>query len=61
MLDYVKTILIKVSFDGNLFEKELSKAIGILLTEELKELRRWCYVQFGHIYSEILNKHFIQI
>ena len=58
MLEYVKTILIKVSFDCKLFEKELSKAINILLSEELKELKRWCIDQFGHIYYEIMHKHF---
>ena len=27
MVDYVKTVLSKVSFDGHLFEKELLKAL----------------------------------
>jgi hypothetical protein len=61
MLEYVKTILKKVSFDRKLFEKELIKALQILLPIELKELKKWCYEQFGHIYQVILNKHLSHI
>ena len=62
MLEYVKTILKKVSFDRRLFEKELIKAIGMLIPTELMEFKEWCYDQFGHLYKKILNKHFaIQI
>ena len=39
MLEYSKTILSKVSFDRNLFEKELAKAIK-LVGEELEGVRR---------------------
>ena len=31
MLEYIKTILQKVSFDKALFEKELAKAINMLI------------------------------
>jgi hypothetical protein len=58
MLEYVKTILNKVSFDRSLFEKELKKAIKLLIPAELIEFKEWCYDQFGHLYSPILNKHF---
>ncbi len=61
MLEYVKTILKKVSFDSNLFEKELVKAIKELLQPELQELKKWCYDQFGDIYYAILNKHFSNV
>ena len=61
MLEYVKTILKKVSFDRKLFEKELIKALKILLPIELKALKKWCYEQFGHIYQLILNKHLSHI
>lgn len=58
MLEYFKTILSKVSFSKFLFEKELRKAIKALIDEELRELRRWCYKKFGHIYEVILNRCF---
>ncbi len=58
MLAYVKLILEKVSFDKSLFEKELQKGLNLLLPEEVKELRRWCYAQFGSMYRAVLNKIF---
>lgn len=57
MLEYSKTILSKVSFDKNLFEKELAKAIR-LVGKEFEALKQWCYDKFGHLYLSILNKHF---
>ena len=57
MLDYVKLILEKVSFDQQLFEKELKKSIKQLISEELDELKNWCYQKFGH-YLHILQKCF---
>jgi len=61
MLEYVKTILKKVSFDRKLFEKELVKAIKVLLPKDLQDFKKWCYEQFGHIYNVILNKHLSHI
>lgn len=58
MLEYCKTILSKVSFDGKLFEKELKKAIKKLATQELEHLRQWCYEKFSHLYLSILNQNF---
>ncbi|PRY16289.1 hypothetical protein CLV24_101134 [Pontibacter ummariensis] len=58
MLEYVKTILLKVSFDKMLFEKELRKALKVLVTEELDHLKQWCYEQFSGMYLLILNKVF---
>jgi len=59
MLEYFKTILSKVSFSKYLFEKELGKAVKILIAAELKELQRWCYGKFGHIYQTIIEKCFM--
>lgn len=59
MLNYVKTVLSKVSFDALLFEKELRKAIKMLIAEEVKELRHWCYTSFGKQYEAILNRCFV--
>ena len=41
MFDYTKTILERVSFDANLFCKELQKAVDRLLPYEIDELRIW--------------------
>ncbi|MDT7827074.1 hypothetical protein RQM65_00160 [Pricia sp. S334] len=41
MLEYTKTVLKKVSFDTQLFYKELKKAISRLLPEEIEELKNW--------------------
>lgn len=39
MLEYTKTILKKVSFDANLFCKEVQKALQRLLPYEIEELK----------------------
>jgi len=59
MLDYVKTILEKVSFDSHLFERELRKSLKDLIKEDLDELKRWCYENFGQRHQSILNQCFI--
>lgn len=41
MFDYTKAVLAKVSFDANLFCKELQKALKRLLPYEIKELKVW--------------------
>ncbi len=41
IFDYTKTVLKKVSFDTELFCKELEKAIKLLLPFEIEELRIW--------------------
>jgi len=61
MLEYAKTILKKVSFDRKLFEKELVKALRMIVPKDHQEFKIWCYDQFGHIYRLILNKHFSHI
>lgn len=39
--DYTKEILERVSFDPELFTKELKKAIRNLLPYEIEHLKRW--------------------
>ena len=51
-------ILDKVSFDSKLFEKELKKGLKELQPVDMKELRNWCYENFGKIYQTLLNKVF---
>ena len=43
MFDYTKTILERVSFDVQLFSKELQKALDRLLPYEIEELKIWLY------------------
>lgn len=61
MLEYLKTILQKVSFDKSLFEKELRKAIQSLIPDEVKQLKAWCYEQFGKMYRTVLNRCFARV
>ena len=58
MLKYTKEILTKVSFDAQLFEKELKKALKVLIPNEINELKEWCYERFGKLYSALLNRCF---
>ncbi|MTI20782.1 hypothetical protein E1176_07105 [Fulvivirga sp. RKSG066] len=58
MLEYVKTILTKVSFDAKLFEKELKKAIRNLIQEEIEELKKWCYSKFASKHQPVLERCF---
>lgn len=39
--DYTKSVLERVSFDPNLFKKELRKALKALLPYELEQLKKW--------------------
>ena len=58
MLDYVKMILTKVSFNKVLFEKELRKALRMLVPAELPDFRSWCYEQFARVYRKVLKRVF---
>lgn len=59
MLNYFKSILTRVSFDAQLFEKELLKAIRTLIVEEIQELKAWCYTNFRSEHEAILNRCFV--
>lgn len=61
MLDYVKLILTKVSFNRALFEKELRKALKMLLPAEVPDFRAWCYQQFSRIYRRVLKRVFYEL
>jgi len=51
MLEYSKVILDKVSFDPQLFRKELRKALRFVSRDEAIELIRW-------VRSSLTNKRF---
>ncbi len=59
-LEYVKTILTKVSFDSHLFKKELRKALAILSPNDVRNLQDWSYSKFGQQYGKILDDCFMQ-
>jgi hypothetical protein len=58
MLEYIKIILHKVSFDRRLFEKELKKAIRMLMPAEIKRLRSWCYENYSGVHPSVLSTCF---
>ena len=58
MLEYVKTILSKVSFNKELFEKELRKALNMLIPEEMVQLKSWCYENYQQQHPMVLQKVF---
>jgi hypothetical protein len=53
MFEYTKQILTKVSFDKNLFRKELTKAMRILKKDERRLLKIWCVATFA-AYSDVM-------
>ena len=61
MLDYVKLILTKVSFNRALFEKELRKALKMLLPAEVPDFLIWCYQQFSRLYRRVLKRAFSEL
>jgi hypothetical protein len=62
MLELSKKILKTVSFDVNLFHKELKKAISwIENKEDLIKLKEWCLKEFGQApHNLVLQRVFIQ-
>ncbi len=61
MLEYIKVVLQKVSFNRYLFEKELRKAVRTLIPVELLQLRTWCYEQFASRYAVVLDRTFAPV
>lgn len=52
MFDMYKYILGKVSFDKNIFKKELNKAVNNLPQEEAVKFIKWCKISFD---AELIN------
>ncbi|MEN9998034.1 MAG: hypothetical protein RI922_1024 [Bacteroidota bacterium] len=60
MLELTKKILKTVSFDAQLFQKELNKALKwITDAEEIKKFQEWCILEFGSVYPLIIRKAFV--
>lgn len=58
MLEYYKVILRKVSFNSDLFEKELKKAMRHLNSFEQKELQKWLMENYFAKYPSVITKYF---
>jgi hypothetical protein len=61
MLEYIKTILLKVSFDKVLFEKELKKGLRALDQEDLLQLEQWCCAEFSDRHLPALSRVFPEV
>ena len=53
MLRFCKIILEKVSFDKNLFRKELKKSTHLVSKKEQMALKIWCLTTFAN-YKDII-------
>jgi hypothetical protein len=61
MLELTKKILRNVSFDAQLFQKELYKALKwITDAEEVQRFQEWCITEFGAKYPKIIKRAFAQ-
>jgi hypothetical protein len=56
MLEYNKLILQKVSFNEEIFEKELSKAISGLMPHQRFDFIAWCSLKFSNLHYRVLRK-----
>lgn len=59
MLEMSKKVLVKVSFDRYLFQKELKKAISWLKEDDSKKLKNWCLASFA-MYNDVIMEVFDQ-
>lgn len=57
-LKYTETVLQKVSFNRDLFSKELEKSIKWLKKHEVQALKAWCIVNFGAVYMDVIRQVF---
>lgn len=58
MLEYTKMILEKVSFDDELFKKEVKKSKMFLQLQEQQILKKWLVVKFGKQHGDFLEEVF---
>ena len=61
MLEFCKIVLNKVSFDHNLFQKELTKSIQWINQSDAESLRQWCMETYGNRYGQIIQQAFESI
>lgn len=58
MLKYSFIILEKVSFDKDIFKKELKKSVNWLKNKEVILLHYWCKKKYSNLHPEVLNEVF---
>ena len=58
MLEFAKKVLQNVSFDRDLFRKELRKAIRFMGRQDSLVLYTWCILNFGEKYKDIIVQVF---
>ena len=58
MLEYAKTVLKKVSFSKELFNKEFSKFLRWLQPNEKQKLYEWCKVNYKENCQELLKNKY---
>jgi hypothetical protein len=58
MLELSKKILQKVSFDRQLFKKELRKSLNWVKPSERVLLKTWCLATFGATYRDVILEVF---
>lgn len=58
MLKYSKVILEIVSFNRDLFRKELAKSLNYLKKEEIQLLKAWCVFHFGSTHTDAIREVF---
>lgn len=59
MIEFTQKILHAVSFDKDLFQKELKKGLKwITDAEEFRKFQEWCIIEFGAKYPVIIKSAF---
>jgi len=58
MLEYTKTILVRVSFDKSLFKKELEKSLNTLEPKDIRQLKTWLNLKYSRTFPEIIEEYF---
>lgn len=60
MLELSKLILQKVSFDRNLFKKELGKSLKWIKKDERTQLKNWVMSKYGNSFKKEITQVFSQ-
>lgn len=58
MLSFVQQVLTKVSFDKELFRKELKKGLKWISPGERAILLTWCIAHFGQSHQDVIKEVF---
>jgi hypothetical protein len=58
MLELQKFVLQRVYDDAKLFKRELVKSVKWLSQPDIEKLRQWVQLEFGYMYSDIIEEVF---